>query len=151
MMHLNETQAQALAAFIGRVRPDWDHPGIMAALKKAAPLGSGAAVGAALCKLAENMELRTPALLADPGSHWAGTTVASRQPPSMCPEHPAEKAGACQQCAAAALADPDAIRAKADAVRAALRSAPRPKVAAEPARPATDLAAARARTDQDHA
>ena len=102
-MRITTSQAQALAAFVSRVRDDWDHPGIVAAIQKAAPLGSPAAIGAALCRLAENRELRTPAMLADPGTHWSGTTVAKVAPPVMCPEHPAEKASACKECIAAAV------------------------------------------------
>jgi hypothetical protein len=124
MMRMSKVEAQALAAFVGRIRPDWQQPGIVAAIEKALPLGSAAAIGAALCKLAENYDLRTPALLAEPGPHWHGTTVASRQPPSMCPDHPGQRAGNCADCAAAAdAADHAAGLAR---VRAALAEAPNP-------------------------
>jgi hypothetical protein len=97
-LHITQTQAEALAAFVCRVRSDWDHPGVMAAIKKARDLGPAAAVGAALCRLAENRDLRTPALLAEPGPHWGATTVATRQPPSMCPDHPTSRILDCQEC-----------------------------------------------------
>jgi hypothetical protein len=97
-LHITKTEAQALATFISRVRTDWDHPGVMAAIHKARDLGSAAAIGAALCRLAENTQLRTPALLAEPGAHWAGTTVATRQPPQRCTDHPTQPAGRCTQC-----------------------------------------------------
>ena len=148
-MHIDQTQAQALAAFVGRIRPDWDHPGIVAAIGKARSLGSAAAVGAALCRLAENLELRTPAILADPGHHWAGTSAASRQAPVMCPEHSTEKAGNCRACAAAALTDPEEIRARAAAVRAAIQSAPRPPAARDPKPTPRDLDDVRRKADQE--
>src|SRR5690349_20656220 len=112
MMRMTKVEAQALAAFVARVRPDWQQPGIMAAIEKAVPLGSAAAIGGALCRLAENLELRTPALLAEPGPHWSGTTVATRQPPVKCPEHPGEKAGACRECEALAVPAPEGWREK---------------------------------------
>lgn len=145
MMRMTETEAQALAAYLGRVRPDWDHPGIIAALKKAAPLGPSAAVAAAACRLAENLELRTPAILDKPGAHWAGTTIASRQAPSMCPEHKAHKAGNCPECEAAAKATDHSTGLAL--VRAALKDAPPPPRPAHPQPPATDLRDTRTRID----
>lgn len=93
-------QAEAIATAVTRVRPGWDHPGVMAALKAAAPLGTPAAVAAALFRLADDPETRSPARLASPGDHWAGTTVASKRPPTMCGDHPTERALGCRQCAA---------------------------------------------------
>lgn len=147
-MKIDHAQAEALAAFVGRIRPDWDHPGIVAAIGKARDLGSAAAVGAALCKLAENYDLRTPAMLADPGQHWAGTSVASRLPPSMCPEHPTEKAAACPACLSQAV-DRDRARELAAAARAAI---PRRQVTHTHREPApTDLNDVRRRADQQAA
>ena len=138
-MRISKVEAQALAAFIGRVRPDWQHPGIMAAIEKAAPLGSAAAIGAALCRLAENYELRTPAILEQPGTHWSGTTVASRQPPSMCPDHPSERASTCALCAADAVPPPTGWRADVELPR---RNRPTVRTP-----PPTSLADTRARAD----
>jgi hypothetical protein len=97
---ISRTQAEALATFITRIRPDWDHPGILAAIGKAQHLGSPAAIGSALCRLADNRELRTPATLPDPGAHWAGTPVAAIRPPTMCGDHPRRRALNCPDCAA---------------------------------------------------
>lgn len=106
-LHITQTEAQALAAFVARIRPDWDHPGIVAAIGKARDVGPAAAVGAALCRLAENGELRTPALLAEPGAHWGGTTAATRRPPTLCPDHPTARLHDCPECRAVTLAAPD--------------------------------------------
>jgi len=102
-VRISRVEAQALAAFVSRIRDDWQQPGIVAAIEKAAPLGSPAAIGAALCMLAENLELRTPALLAETGPHWTGTTVAKLTPPVMCVDHPAEPARECRECRALAV------------------------------------------------
>jgi hypothetical protein len=149
MMHIDKAQAQALAAFVSRIRPDWDHPGIVAAISRARNLGSAAAVGAALCRLAENLELRTPAILADPGHHWSGTTVASRQAPVMCTDHPAQPRGRCTECAAIAAATDHAKGAAL--VKRALSTAPRPPAPRTPEHfaPVHDLDDARRRADQE--
>jgi hypothetical protein len=121
-LHITHVEAQALAAFITRIRPDWDHPGIFAAIGKTRDLGSAAAIGAALCRLAENRDLRTPALLAEPGPHWGGTTTATRQPPQRCPEHPTERAWNCRPCEAQAI-DREEAQAKIRELHDELRKA----------------------------
>jgi len=145
-MRINAAQTQALAAFVSRIRDDWDHPGIVAAIQKAAPLGTPADIGTALCRLAANLELRTPAILADPGTHWADTTVAKRTPPVMCPEHSMEKAGACRACIAQAV-PVEAVPILAASVRAAVKRAPVKHSHSEP-KP-TDLDATRERADKE--
>jgi hypothetical protein len=88
---ISQTQGQALAAFVARVRADWDQPGILAAISKAASLGSPTQIGRALLALAENRDLRTPALLASPGKHWVhdGEPVGPNVTNNVrCPEHP---------------------------------------------------------------
>lgn len=149
MMRISQSQAQALAAFVSRIRPDWDHPGIVAAIAKAAPIATPADIGVALCRLAANLELRTPALLAEPGAHWQGTVTGSRPLPIMCPLHPSEKTPPwCRQCADdLARTDQEAGIAEA---RAALASAPRvtrPVFRAEP-KP-RDLSDVRNRADKE--
>jgi hypothetical protein len=140
-MRITAAQTQALAAFVSRIRDDWDHPGIVAAITKAAPLGTPADIGTALCRLAANAELRTPAILADPGTHWADTTVAKRTPPVMCPEHSTEKAGACRVCIARATPPP------ADWRPAPTRT-PRTHTRPTPERPSLDATHARADEEQ---
>ena len=115
-MRITHAQAQALATFVSRIRDDWDHPGIVAAITKARELGNAAEIGTALCRLAANAELKTPAMLADPGSHWRDTTVASRLAPVMCPDHKAHLARDCRECRA--LSDAADHKSGAAAVRA---------------------------------
>jgi hypothetical protein len=106
MMALTKSQGEALTALLHQLRKDWDTPGIRAALQKAATLGSPADLAVAACRVAANPEARTPALIAEPGSHWQGTAVGKRIAPVMCVEHPGEKAGHCRECVAQAVPRP---------------------------------------------
>ena len=110
---ITRAQTEALATFVSRIRPDWDHPGIVAAITKAGQLGTPAEIGTALCRLAGNVELRTPAILAGPGPHWHDTSVAARVWPDMCPTHPHVPLYRCEDygpCAQAATAPPTGWR-----------------------------------------
>lgn len=146
-MRISTAQAQALGAFISRIRDDWDHPGIVAAITKAAPLGNPAEIGTALCRLAANHELRTPALLSEPGPHWHDTSVATRVWPVMCQQHPDVRASRCDidgPCAA------HVTTRGADDVKAALRSAPRMTLPVQRPEPKPrDLDDVRARADRE--
>lgn len=105
-MSIDKTTAQALANYVGRLRPDWDYPGIYAAIGRAKDLGSAAAISAALCRIAEDLTIRTPAVLPEPGPHWGGTAVAGHKRNPNCPEHPGEPIGRCRPCAEQATAGP---------------------------------------------
>lgn len=118
---MNRTQAEAIATAATRIRTDWHHPGTLAALHKAAHLGSPASVAAALFRLADDPEQRTPAMLHQPGPWWAATTIAGRRPPTMCGLHPAHKALGCPDCAGD-LGDVDHA-AHVARIRATLRAA----------------------------
>jgi len=148
-MRITKSEAQALATFVARCRDDWDHPGIVAAIQKAAHLGAPAAIGAALCRLAENRELRTPAMLAEPGTHWTGTTVAKLPPPIMCADHPAEPARECRECRA--LAERTDHSAGAAAVRAEYRTRTRRTPRPEPTPDRTRIEQIRAELDAEEA
>ena len=102
-MPLSQSQGQALTALLHTIRRDWGLAGITAALKKASPLGSAAEVAVAACRCAANPDMRTPALIADPGPHWLGLAAGSRLAPVMCVAHPARKAGGCPECFKAAV------------------------------------------------
>lgn len=123
---MTRTEAEAIATAIERVRPAdlprWDRAGILAAIDRASQMGSPADILAALARLAGRADVRTPAMLAAPGPHWAGTTVADRRPPTMCGEHPTRRALGCPECAATVVGD---AAAGVAAVRAAIRTAPR--------------------------
>ena len=100
-MPLSQSQGQALTALLHTIRRDWGLAGITAALKKASLLGSAAEVAVAACRCAANPDMRTPALIADPGPHWQGLAAGSRLAPQMCVTHPEQKAGSCAECWAA--------------------------------------------------
>jgi len=100
---LTAAQGQALVALLGQLRKDWGLAGITAALKKASLLGSAAEVAVAACRCAANPDMRTPALIADPGPHWQGLAAGSRLAPVMCVTHPEQKAGSCAECVKAAV------------------------------------------------
>jgi len=102
-MPLSQSQGQALTALLHTIRRDWGLAGITAALKKASPLGSAAEVAVAACRVAANPDMRTPALIADPGPHWQGLAAGSRLAPQMCVTHSEQKAGSCAECFKAAV------------------------------------------------
>ncbi len=123
---MTRAQTVAVATAVQQCRPEWDHAGIVAALEKASTLGTPAEVAAAAFRLACNLKLRNPGMLAQPGAHWrapaeGGPTVSVVV--TRCPEHPEHPAARCPAC--------DSRRGEVDhdagvaAVREALRSAPR--------------------------
>ena len=122
-MRMTEVQAQALAAFVSRVRTDWNPPGIVAALEKAAPTADVHDVACALIRLAEDATVKTPGLLPQPGPHWLkpdGSKPARRGDHTLtCPEH-AERLP-CGRCIADTGAPPAEvigdIRAALDAAK----------------------------------
>jgi hypothetical protein len=103
MMPISKSQGEALTALLGTLRKDWNLAGIRAAIRKASLLGSPAEVAIAACRCAAEPTMRTPALIAEPGPHWQGTTAGTRQAPTMCQIHPALKAGGCPECVKAAV------------------------------------------------
>lgn len=88
---MTKVQAEALAAFVARIRPEWRPAGILAALEKAAPTADVHDVACALIRLAEDATVKTPGLLPQPGPHWLkadGSKPARRGDHTMtCPEH----------------------------------------------------------------
>ena len=57
---MTRAQAVAIATAVQQVRPEWDHPGILAALHAAQGMGSPAEVAAAAFRLAGDLKARTP-------------------------------------------------------------------------------------------
>ena len=123
---MTRSQEVAIATAVQQLRPDWDHPGIVAALRAAQAHGTPAEVAAAACRLAGDTNTRTPGRLKDPGAHWkapaeGGPTVSVVV--TRCPEHPEHPAARCPAC--------DSRRGEVDhdagvaAVREALAKAPR--------------------------
>lgn len=90
-MRMTKVQAEALAAFVARIRPEWRPAGILTALEKAAPTADVHDVACALIRLAEDATVKTPGLLPQPGPHWLkadGSKPARRGDHTMtCPEH----------------------------------------------------------------
>ena len=122
---MTRSQAVAVATTVQQVRPEWDHPGILAALQAAQGHGTPAEVAAAAFRLAGDLKVRTPGMLAQPGKHWrapaeGGPTVSVVV--TRCPEHPEHPAARCPLCEARGEVDHQAGVAL---VKAALREAPR--------------------------
>lgn len=121
-MRMTKVQAEALAAFVARIRPEWRPAGILAALEKAAPTADVHDVACALIRLAEDATVKTPGLLPQPGPHWLkpdGTKPARRGDHTLtCPEH-AERLP-CGRCIADTGAPPAEVLGD---IRAALDAA----------------------------
>lgn len=121
-MKMTKVQAEALAAFVARVRPEWRPAGILAALEKAAATADVHDVACALIRLAEDATVKTPGLLPQPGPHWLkpdGSEPARRGDHTMtCPEH-AERLP-CGRCIADTGAPPAEVLGD---IRAALDAA----------------------------
>lgn len=136
MSRLTRTQAEALATFIVRMRDDWSHGGVMAAIERA-NIVDGLDTARALVNLAADKTATTPALLVKPGPWWRDPTGENMAPPrnSMpCHEHPGQS-WPCPECEATREPATPAVRAQAiadaRAAIAAARSKPRPTVRPE--------------------
>lgn len=121
-MRITKVQAEALSTFVRLIRPEWRHPGIMAALEKAAATADVHDVACALIRLAEDGTVKTPGLLDKPGPHWLkpdGSKPARRGDHTLtCPEH-AERLP-CGRCIADTGAPPAEVLGD---IRAALDAA----------------------------
>ncbi len=123
MTILTRPQAEALATFVVRVREDWSHGGVMAALEKS-NIVDALDTARALINLAATPTAKTPALLAKPGPWWrnpTGENVAPERHTMQCHEHPAEPVP-CRECRAEYEADPPAPETIAAAKAAARRA-----------------------------
>jgi hypothetical protein len=104
MTRFSRADTEALATFTRRLRPDWNHPGIVSAIE-ACRDGSLSEVAVALIRLAEDGSVTTPALLPRTGRHWtrAGRDDAPAGPNTrnrdLCPLHGEDRA-TCPQCKA---------------------------------------------------
>ena len=101
-MKISKVQAEALATFVCKVRTDWRHAGVMAAIQKCEsewPLD----IARALINLAADASVQTPGLLHGPGPHWLrpdGSKVARRGDHDIpCPDHPGlvQPCGLCRE------------------------------------------------------
>ena len=134
-MTTTRVQAEALATFVRQMRPDWDHPGIVAAIGrcKREPLSE---VAVALIRLAENGQAKTPALLPEPGRHWNRAAIDDRPAGpntrnlDLCPDHgnPRRDCLDCRRDAGPELT-PEQIAANAAALRTQIAEKSRERVA----------------------
>lgn len=70
-IEINGDQARALAALVAALRPDWDAPGVLAALRDGRTKGTADQLAHAAINAAMDPANRTPAVIALDGSHWA--------------------------------------------------------------------------------
>lgn len=124
MTRLTQNQGKRLVELVHLLRPEWDIPGITAAVRKAAEFATGADVCIAACRVAANPEAETPGLIPQPGQHWQGTTTGRHQAPTPCGVHPTQNALGCPECAAIPKATPEQIAAARQLARE-LRAAAR--------------------------
>lgn len=130
MTIMTRVQAEALAAFIVRLRTDWRPAGVVAALEKAAPTADAWDLARALLNLASEPTVQTPGLLDKPGPHWRrpdGETPTRRGDHNVrCVDHPMSFMP-CPQCEAKRtpppLQDPEYAAARA-ALKARAQIAP---------------------------
>ncbi len=131
-MRLTQATAVAIATAASQLRDDWDHPGILAALRVEAERGTPAAeVNVALANLIRNPHARTPGLLNKPGRHWTsadGHIERRGDHDQACPDHP-EQTHPCPECRQ--RPDPDVTEAGIAAVRAAMAAAGIPRTPKE--------------------
>ena len=84
---ITETDLRALAHLLGRIRPDWQTPGILAALSHETPLSLPLVAVAAIIAAAD-LDNRTPKILELDGRHrrnaaaaLSGAEVTTTRPP----------------------------------------------------------------------
>ncbi|WP_102508142.1 hypothetical protein [Sanguibacter massiliensis] len=102
MTAITRDQAQALAALIATMRPDWQTPGILKALSDARARGTGWDLAHAALYAAQDPSVRTPAVIALPGDHWRGRAIGDGTPLHFdrCPEpgHGSYRVDNCGAC-----------------------------------------------------
>ncbi len=111
MNRLTANQGKRLCELIRLLRPDWDLPGIEAAVRKAATDATATDVCAAAVRAAANDAARTPGLIPQPGPHWAQTAHGQHYVHPRCGLHPEHLAARCPACQAATPATPEQITA----------------------------------------
>lgn len=145
MTTMTRVQAEALTAFVVRVRTDWRPAGVLAALERAAPGADVYDVARALLNLAGDNTVKTPGLLDRPGPHWrkpSGDMPSRRGDHNVnCPEHP-QNTHPCPDCATKrSNPSPEYLAAKAEALA---NAKPKPR---QPKPLTADVTAARERID----
>ncbi|MCL2089876.1 MAG: hypothetical protein FWH11_01400 [Micrococcales bacterium] len=99
---ITESQAQALAALMTALRPDWDIPGCRTAIHAARHRGPAVEIVHAAVELTKRDDLKTPTVLAKDGKHWpSGTPKRDDHRFERCQvlghgSYPASNCGACR-------------------------------------------------------
>ena len=75
---ITDSQTRPLAALVAALRPDWDVPGIAAAIHKARLRAPADELSIALIRLTKRDDLRSPAVLIEDGQHWRDLPTAAR-------------------------------------------------------------------------
>ena len=99
-MKITRAQAEALAAFIIRVRADWRQAGVSASMEKC-PDEYPLDIARALINLAADATVQTPGLLHSAGPHWLrpdGKSTPRKGDNNIpCPEHTGQTMP-CRRC-----------------------------------------------------
>jgi hypothetical protein len=107
-MSIRRATAEKFALAINDIRPSWDVPGIRAAFERASVAFRNATDSELLraaINLAENGQINTPALLAEPGPWWDTAAPGNTRPTWVahrvaCGAHPQHPLGDCPICKA---------------------------------------------------
>lgn len=116
-MILNDRTGSALIALVRDLRPEWDAPGIAAALRKAdTGERSLVEITVATIRCADDRAANTPGALGTGGAYWRGavgeTGTTTAREFTHCHEHPGHRATTCPLCEKARTrATPEAIAA----------------------------------------
>lgn len=103
MTSLTRSQADALAALVHELRPDWGIPGILKALADARDRGTPSEISIAAIHAASDLTNRTPAVIPLPGAHWVkgkalGTATTSTRARCTVIGHQSYYADNCGAC-----------------------------------------------------
>ncbi len=83
--NLTKQRAQALAAYLHLLRPDWDEPGTVHALGMARDRGDAYLISVAAIRCAGDPSNRTPAIIALDGQHWRPRSDDDEAEPTYTP------------------------------------------------------------------
>ena len=103
---LSQTEAHRLAAAINALRPDWPLASLSTFIRTKLAEKAYRDAAVALAWIATDEATTTPARVLEAGPWWRAVTAGDATVSAItvrCPEHPAEKAGACKECVAAAV------------------------------------------------
>ena len=120
---MEKREAEAVAAAIHCLRPDWPVKSLMTFIGQKLANRPYSDVAVALTVVACDPKSRTPTRVLESGPWWEAATPkrAGSQstfvPEHSCPDHPQHRSWACPECAAEAVPAPPAARAALQALR----------------------------------